>query len=241
MKFELDHKITYFEIDPDFKAPLGVLVKLLQEAAVGHSETVGFGSRSLVESGQAWVLNKMAIDITRYPIYQEQLRVVTWHKGSRGFKSFRDYAVYCGDEKIAAVSCMWLFVDLARKRLIRIPAHADDAYTVEVEDVLSFDVDAWKPDYAFDPDFTVDITTRSTDLDPLGHVNNVIYFDYVETALSAYLQRPPRISKIRIQFNREINGSNRPITAGLKAGDEGVLFKIFDSDVAFAAGILAPA
>lgn len=85
MKVEWSCKVGYMDIDPQFQMRLGVLARLLQEAAVTHSEQVGIRSRDLVANGAAWVLNKMAFRFGRLPRFGEDIRVVTWHKGSRGF------------------------------------------------------------------------------------------------------------------------------------------------------------
>jgi medium-chain acyl-[acyl-carrier-protein] hydrolase len=42
------------------------------------------------------------------------------------------------------------------------------------------------------------MTTRLSDYDPMGHVNNSVYFDYVETLLFSYLNKERKIKKIKV-------------------------------------------
>jgi hypothetical protein len=55
MKIEWSCKVAYMDIDPQFQMRLGGLARLLQEAAVSHSEQAGIRSRDLVANGAAWV------------------------------------------------------------------------------------------------------------------------------------------------------------------------------------------
>ena len=50
MHIEQHHTIAYTDVKPDFTMQLRALLRLLQEAAVAHSEQVGLGSRELVDA-----------------------------------------------------------------------------------------------------------------------------------------------------------------------------------------------
>ena len=93
--------VDYAEADASFRIKLGVLVRRLQEAAVNHSERVGFGSRAMVAAKNAWILNRLGMDITRWPTYLEPLTVTTWHRGARGFMAYRDFCLTVGEEIVA--------------------------------------------------------------------------------------------------------------------------------------------
>ena len=103
------------------------------------------------------------------------------------------------------------------------------------------DIDRWKPvkDYAIDA--SIPLTTRFADFDPLGHVNNTMYFNYLET-LVWRCQPEHRIGSLNIEFTREIDQEVQHIQTGLRKRDEGCDFKIFNDDKVFAAGdmVLTP-
>jgi acyl-ACP thioesterase len=238
MKFRLDRSLDYFDVDSRFRLKLGTLFRYFQEAAVMHSEKVGGGSRDLVKGGKVWILHKIAAEMIRYPEYGETVTVTTWSRGAKGFKAFRDFAVFAGDRRLAAATSVWLYFDMERKRILRVPEDLMAAYSVEDEAALDPDLDAWRPDTEFEPEAHVEITTRSSDFDPLGHVNNSLYFDYLETMAARVFPVNGRIGKLKIQFQKEIGAGCQVVRAGGLNADDGCRFKVFSQDQVHAAGVL---
>jgi acyl-ACP thioesterase len=238
MKYSLKKEINYFEIDPHFRLKLGSLVKLLQEAAIAHSESVGRGAQNLIDRGVAWVLNKMGIDIIRYPRYKEKLEIVTWSTGLRGLKAFREFEVYAESEKIATASSSWFLIDIAHKKIKRVPPEIIDVYTTDKSIALKRDLADWSAETNFAAENEVKITTRSSDCDSNGHVNNSVYFEYLETLLSKVFGDAVQVRSLNIYFAKEINREVEWVTAGLKKGNLN-LYKIHDENQLFACGDLS--
>ena len=236
MKVIHTRKIDYAEVDADFNQNLGSFFKLIQEAAVIHSEQVGHDSKTLLERGEVWILNAIEAEILRFPRLREEIRVETWHKRSKGFKAFRDFRVYAGDEKLAAAASLWLYFDIRKKRLARVPAETGTVYTSEAEDALDSSLATWKPREDFDPDFETDIGVRHSDFDPLNHVNNAVYLDYLETLIARSPDRRKRIAGIKIQYKKEIDQTVPVLKAGCLATATGCLFKLYSARHLFAAG-----
>ena len=238
MKVTLHKQVKYFEVDTAFKLKLGHLFRLLQEAAIEHSEQVGLGSKTLVDGGSVWVLNRVEAEILRYPEYLEALTLVTWHKGSKGYRAYRDFILYAGDEKIATAASMWLYVDTQRRRIIRIPEDVSAAYTSEAESAMDNRFDTWKADTRFTPAFSKPISVRTSDYDPLGHVNNAVYLDYVETLATHALENFSGIGRLIVEFKKELGQDVEAVEAGLAEATNGYVFKIFNQDTVYAAGEL---
>jgi len=236
MKVTLTRNINYAEVDADFNQNLGSFFKLIQEAAVVHSENVGYDSKTLLDCGEVWILNALEAEIYRYPRLREEIRVETWHKQSKGFKAFRDFCVYAGDEKLAAASSLWLYFDIKKKRLTWVPAETGAVYTSEAEDALDGVLPSWKPTETFTPEFKIDLCVRHSDFDPLNHVNNAVYLDYLETLAARFGDRRQQVTGFRIQYKKEIDRTVSLIRAGLQKTGEGFLFKIYDDAHLFAAG-----
>ena len=238
MKVKLHKQVKYFEVDTGFKLKLGHLFRLFQEAAIEHSEQVGLGSKALVDGGSVWVLNRMETEILRQPEYLEKLTLVTWHKGSQGYRAFRDFILYAGDEKIATAASMWLYVDTQRRRIIRIPTDVSAAYTTETESAMDNRFDTWKANTRFTPTFSQPISIRTSDYDPLGHVNNAVYIDYVETLVTHVFDNATYIGRLSIEFKKELAQDIEIVEAGLAEAPSGYIFKIFNQDTVYAAGEL---
>ena len=236
MKVEWCCKTGYMDIGPAFRLRLAALARMLQESAVTHSEQVGIHSRDLVANGTAWVLNKMAFSFRRLPTFGEEIRVVTWHKGSRGFKALRDFEVLAGDESLVSVATLWLFIDLAKKRPRRIPPEFPQAYTIETDNALDCELEGWKPNPPEREEKAIRITLRSSDFDPHGHVNNTVYFDFLETLLEKGFDGDAAVKGLRIQFRREIPRHVTAVTASFAPSADGGFFRIFSGDTTFVHG-----
>ncbi len=239
MMIEQTRIVDYAEADAAFRIKLGVLVRRLQEAAVSHSEKVGFGSRVLAAAKNAWILNRLGMTIYRWPTYLEPITVTTWHRGARGFMAYRDFRLTAGDEVVAVATSRWLFFDLERKRVVRVPKETTEAFTVEAQRATDIDLDAWKPPEVKETKIQMDITTRSSDYDPNGHVNNAVYFDYLETLLLGDADDNARPHRYLIQYQKEIARGAGRVTVGIGNGNAGRPFALWGEPGYYASGELA--
>jgi medium-chain acyl-[acyl-carrier-protein] hydrolase len=240
MKIEQTSMVDYDEVDTDFRMKLPVLFQRLQRGALHHSESVGLGSADMMAAGGVWILNRMRVDIYRLPRYRETITLRTWHKGSVGFRAARDFLVVCGDETVAAATSRWLYFDLNRKRIAKIPASVSGPYTTEAENALDAGAIEFEVDKAFVPRQTVSLTTREGDFDPNGHVNNTIYLEYLDTLVQRTGLGGGRVGQVGIQYLKEIGRDVRAIQAGVTSGDNTLRFKFFDQAAVYAAGFVTP-
>jgi len=238
MKVELKRQVRYGEVDPFFRQKIGSLFKLFTDAAVRHSESAGFGPRRLIRTGHAWVLNKFGVRIHRYPEYGETLKVSTWHRGQKGVRAYREFEVFAGNQRLAAASSVWLYIDMQNKKILRLPETVGADYTVETETALGMALNGWKDQRHFPVDSHIETTIRRSDYDPVGHVNNAAYLDYIETSVLADFGETARIRTLNIEFLKEINRNVSAISTGMKDTGQCCLFKISDDAHVYACGEL---
>lgn len=237
MGFQLTRTIDYFQSATDGHIKLESLMGILQNAALDHVREADRDSRVIIAEGYAWILNKIAISIFRQPFYGETLTVDTWHRGTRGFKSYREYEIRSGSEKVAAASSSWLYLDLNRRRVVKVPAETDSLYGTRPDLALGLDIEEWRPDKKLAPAFVMDISIRRSDYDMLGHVNNAAYFDYLDTLISRSAGNAPAVKSIFIQYNKEIGGDVSRVMAGLSPNPAGgQSFVIYDEALVYACG-----
>ena len=217
---------------------LPVLFQRLQRAAVHHSEQVGLESVDMVADGAVWILNRMRVDIYRMPVYREEITLRTWHKGSAGFRAGRDFLMVCGDETVAAATSLWLYYDLKRKRIAKIPKRVSEPYTAEAEHVLAPDAIDFAVEKTFVPTQTMSITTREGDYDPNGHVNNTVYLEYLNTLIQRCGIVDAKVGQVGIQYLKEIGRDVHTILAGVAAAENTVRFRFFDPTAVYAAGFV---
>jgi medium-chain acyl-[acyl-carrier-protein] hydrolase len=236
LKIKHTHTINYFEADRTYKVKLPVLFQQLQNAAVLHSEKAGYRMDSLIQNGQGWVLNKMDMEIFRYPEYKEQIEIITWSRSLKGVKAKREFLIYSNTEKLVSASSVWVFVDSIRMKIIKIPDSMEDRYTIHPDVALNENIERWRAEKDSIADLQERITTRISDYDPMGHINNTIYIDFLETAINRKIGKPSRISAIRIQYITELNPTTTWVKIGFQKSDAGYRFAISDDQNLNAAG-----
>lgn len=238
MKIEQTSLVDYEDVDTRFLMKLPVLFQRLQRAALYHSASVGLGSETLRAAGGAWILSRMLVEIRRMPRYGETVTLRTWHKGSAGFRAGRDFVVLCDGEMAAAATSQWLYLDLHRQRIAKIPLDVAEPYTTEEEDVLEAGAIDFAVNKGFDPEATVTITTRDGDYDPNGHVNNAVYLDYLDTLIKRTGLVSGDVRRVGIHYLKEVGRQVHTIDGGAARSGNRVDFRLFDRSAVYAAGFV---
>jgi acyl-CoA thioesterase FadM len=152
------------------------------DVAWQHSTLLGFGRQWYAARGISWVVRAVRLDVLRpIPTYAE-VYVTTEVIGFRRIAARRHSDVRNpSGELIARIEIDWVMVN-ERGIPARVPEEmlefaADGAATFEMLKVGLPET----PADAFERGFRV----RRRDLDPMDHVNNSVYIDYLEDALEA--------------------------------------------------------
>jgi acyl-ACP thioesterase len=231
--------VPFADVDRNQVMLLPQLFKLLQEAAVQHADLFGVGVRGIAERGTSWVLNRLAVELTRYPRRDEPIRVNTWSTGVQSFKGFREFRLYSGEELLLLASSLWLWIDLRTRSLTRVPEAI----------AKNFPVGSGSPPYrpeldrlrlqapaATAPAMALDL--RYSDQDANGHVNHTAYFDLLQTALLR-TGRSPQPRRLEIQFLREIPPETVAVDVRLETRDAETAFSLGHDMTCFAQGLVA--
>jgi acyl-ACP thioesterase len=204
-KWILETSVAFGDVDRDNVLTLQGVFQLLQEAAIAHANQYDTGTGAMETRGESWVLNRMAVEVARYPHYGEALRLETWSSGIRGFKGYRDFRVFDSTGRgVIAGSSLWIYVNVRTKAIIRVPREVADKFPVGTEGVFCPDLeslDLAAPDPATARACT--ITLRYSDIDANLHVNNTAYLDLLQSALAA-TGASARPQSVRIKYARGI-------------------------------------
>ncbi|MBR6513252.1 MAG: hypothetical protein IKT46_00315 [Clostridia bacterium] len=95
--------------------------RYMQETANRQLRDFGPSYEELWQSGKAFILSRMAVNIYR-PIKQyEDIEVATWPCDSdKGVAFNRSYAIYIDGEEVARGVGVWALVDIETKKLLRV-------------------------------------------------------------------------------------------------------------------------
>jgi acyl-ACP thioesterase len=147
-----------------------------------HSEALGFDRRWYGERGLGWVVRAVELRVDQPIALGRTLRTSTAVTGHRRIWARRLAESRFGDGTLAAaVETDWVLLD-ARGRVVRIPADFGLSFT---NPELSTEMLRVAPAEPAADAARISIAVRPADLDPMDHVNNAVYVDWLEEALAA--------------------------------------------------------
>lgn len=234
--FSLTTPVAYRDVDRTEVLSLPGVFRFLQEVAIRHANEFDTGTRAMLIRGETWVLNRMAVNVARYPRFEETLRIDTWSSGIKGFKGYRDFRVYDADERcVIAGSSLWLYVSARTKGIVRVPREVAAGFPTHTAEVFCPELEALE--FAA-PDGSAaawEIGLRYSDVDVNEHVNNTAYLELVQTAL-ARVGVSPRPAGVRIKYVKAIPADTAWVEVRLERLADGARFSVERDGVVFAVG-----
>lgn len=216
--------ISSYDLTPGGRARLTSIANFFQELAYHHASQLGFGYRDMKARQTTWVLSRMRIRMESYPEWDERIDMETWPSGVDKLFALRDFRIRNRKGAVLGVaSTAWLILNIETHRLIR-PKEALEHFKMIVhpEQVFTDPLDKIEV-----PDETRLLHLHSvvfSDLDIIGHVNNVKYMEWCIDAVSTSNNPDKDIREFEINFNHEaLLGDNIEIRAHDPARDQ-ILF-----------------
>jgi acyl-ACP thioesterase len=174
--FTGERPVRVGDVSPRGRMRLDALVRYLQDVSTDDTADSG-----LVDA-DGWVVRRTLVEVDRFPIMGERLRLTTWCSGTGSHWAERRIKVV-GDRGAAAdASALWVHVDLATGRPRRLPPQFLELYG-EAAGGRTLRARLVHPDPAPDAEHHP-WPTRVTDFDVLGHINNASYWVVVEEELA---------------------------------------------------------
>lgn len=235
--FTLESVVPYWDVDRDQVLTLGGVFKLLQEAAIKHADRYDLGAKAMAARGETWVLNRVAVAVSRYPRYEERVTVRTWSAGIRGFRGYRDLRVYCGDELVVSASTLWVYVNLRTKALARVPEELAERFPVGTAEMFRPNLDKARHEAPAAGAPATEVSLRYADFDGNAHLNNTAFLDALQTALHRQ-GHPARPREVEVQFLKEVPPTAAAIAVALERHDDGTRVGWTSADGLHAQGVV---
>lgn len=182
VRFQAPVRVRFDEAGVDGNLRSSGFLRYAQDVAWRHSEEAGFDRRWYAERGLTWLVRSIDLDLREPVGYGSQLTVTTEVVGFRRVWARRRSEV-CGAEDgapRALVIIDWVLLGRGGAPA-RVPDEILGAFPVELPSFTPGRVVLPPPPTdAFRERFGV----RSLELDPMRHVNNAAYLDYMEQALA---------------------------------------------------------
>lgn len=180
------YRVRFDEAGPDGNARISTLLRYAQDAAWRHSEDLGFDRDWYRARGVGWVVRGVELELFATIPMGQSFEVTTAVVGHRRIWARRLAECHLDDGRLAArVTTDWVLLD-GRNRIVRIP---DDFGVVFVNPEVDSEILRVAPPEGA-PVSSLTLGVRPRDLDPLDHVNNAVYMDWLDEALEAAGWRP---------------------------------------------------
>lgn len=211
-KFSGDYTIPCYDTDLRMRLKPAAFLNMAEEAANHHANYLGVGYDTLDETHQAWVMSRMRVIFERLPLWREQVKLTSWHKGAAGFMFLRDFLLTdSAGEPLVKATTSWLVVDMTTRRLARRGAFAEfaaDESKVIAESVI--EEPAAKVVVPAEAELIATHTRQASysDLDMNRHVNNVMYVVWAMDAIPFEVTDEYPLKELEINFNAEVRPGN---------------------------------
>ena len=217
--------ISSYDLNPKGQVRLTTMANFFQEVAYHHATELGLGYHDMKDRKTMWVLSRMRIHMKRYPVWNEKIRLETWPSGAEKLFALRDFRVRDSEGKVIGMATTaWLILDIDTHRLIR-PKEMMEQFKLIVHDETVFDRPLEKIVIPGQPQPLNQHRVAYSDLDIIGHVNNVKYIEWCIDAEGSDEKMPKDICEMEINFNHEALLGDQITISGIKSREEETFFQ----------------
>jgi len=174
-------KVRNYECDAYGHLNHANYLRYMEEAAFNASAEVGYSKARYESMGHLWLARETDIEYLQPLFYGDTVEIKTWVSDFRRVRSIRRYEFRRGDELIARASTDWVYLDAATMRPSAVPsemvaAFAGDEPVAPAEPREAFPSAPQPPPGVF----KLNRSVEWRDIDSAQHVNNAVYFNYIE-------------------------------------------------------------
>jgi len=199
---EKEYSIHYYEIDYNRKALITALMDYFGDMSMQQTEDLKVGLDFLSKNKLAWVLYKWNINIHRYPVYNEKVRVATQAYGMRKFYAYRKfYIIDSNNEKIVEADSIWFLINTDERKIMSIPDYMYDIYKIPNGCKDSLSIDKLKKPKKIDAE--KEFNVRYGDIDTNKHVNNVKYVAWAIETLPKDIITQNQLYNLKVNYIKE--------------------------------------
>jgi len=194
-------KVKTYHVDFHQDLKLSSMLRFFQEAASNHAEILGAGYNFLKEKNLFWALSRLKLEISRLPVWGEEIKIKTWPCGLDRLFFRRDFEIRGKDNKIIVKGVSgWLLLNASSLRPQRVNALRYEILSDDGIYALNEFPGRITP-HESTPVFEKEI--RYDEIDMNMHVNNTRYLDWVFNCFDSSHYKIYRIKGLSLEFMSE--------------------------------------
>ena len=138
-KFKTELRVRHYEMYVLGHVNNAVYQHYLEQAAIEHSEHLGFTLERYQQLGGVFVMRRIEIDYLRSAAASDTLEITTWLQEMRGPRAIRRYEIrrQGKDELLVTAEALWVWVDVKAMRPRAIPENMIDAFLRQHESIVT--------------------------------------------------------------------------------------------------------
>ena len=219
--FEFKTRVSYDDIGNDMALSLRGAMGMMQEAAIIHSDMIGYSINDIERTQVIWMLVQWHVQMVEKAYWNDRLTVTTWPTTMERATSERDFKIVDEHGRTVALGeSVWVLVSAQTGRIIRIPPHVAQAYDLTRERAFDHKFEEPVADAGAVLAFTGEVYKR--DIDTNHHVNNRVYLDYALEALPDEMSQIS-ISDVFVRYHKQLMQGQRFCCMYKKCGDTKVV------------------
>lgn len=181
--FSSTYRVRFDEAGPDGRLRTSGLLRYTQDLAGQHSEALGYDRAWYAAQGVSWLVRTAEVEVVGDIPHGSRLTGTTRVIGFRRVWSRRETTFQLGAATVAVVRIDWVLLD-RRGAPTRIPPAFEQIFGVTgTAEPLALGRVSPGPTPAGALQASLEV--RPQELDPLDHVNNAVYADWLDEAVRA--------------------------------------------------------
>lgn len=210
-KFSQHISIQCYDTDAAFRLKAEAFMNYAQEIAYRGATQLNFGYDELRTKGTAWVLSRMHFIMNDAPHWRDEVTLNTWHKVLSGPFFLRDFEILDGaGRQLVVCTSSWLVIDTQTRRMVR-PDKMEDIVTNKAqcaEDAIEEPCPKIMFPKGVVPEAAGEHRISYSDIDILGHTNNVKYVTWAIDSLDYGEVASRGVKEVFVNFNHETHAGD---------------------------------
>ena len=194
--------LTAAMCNAQLELPLSSFTQMVIDIATEHANILDIGYTRMIRDNTAWVLNRVVVEMNRFPHFNETFNITTWILTLN--KYYSDRAVRFDDENgnpIGFVRTSWVAIDINTRRPVNLNNLFPDGVPMPE---MVFPIEPQPRVARIDsPQFVRNHTFLTADIDCNRHVNTNRYVEQIINQWDLAFYDENRISRFDITFHAE--------------------------------------
>ena len=206
MKFEQNFTVGLTDIGITNKLTNYGFLSFLEDIAVAHSDTVGYGIKDIPTKHRAWLLMDWKLNVIERPKFGDKVNIkthsVTIEKTT--FHVYRNFEIF--NEKsnlIATATSKWVLFDTENLRIVKLDESFNELYHAEgIEKEAEERIQKLKEPAIFENHMEYKVQRRDIDINK--HMHNLNYLKLAYEVLPYEVFSGEELNNIHIMYKRQI-------------------------------------